>query len=311
MDPIHQYLLSLLLPFLAYKLYKKLTLRLPPGPFPWPILGNIYNMSPVLFRCFADWAGFYGPIISVWFGSTLNVVVSSSELAREVLKENDQQLANRHRFRSAANFSKDGKDLLWADYGPHYVKMRAVCTVELFSPKRLEALRPIREDEATSMVESIFKNCTNPENKGKSLVVKRYLESVVFNNITRLALGKRFDSMEGVKGNEQGSELKAIAANWFKLGPSLALAEHIPWLRWMFPAFHKEEEEEASFAKDRAMMDELVKQIIEEHAIECEKSGGEAKKHHFVDALLSVKEEYDLCDDTIISLLLVCSFFLS
>jgi hypothetical protein len=24
----------------------------------------------------------------------------------------------------AAKFSRDGKDLIWADYGPHYVKVR-------------------------------------------------------------------------------------------------------------------------------------------------------------------------------------------
>lgn len=90
------------------------------------------------------------------------MVVSSSELAKEVLKEKDQQLADRHRSRSAAKFSRDGKDLIWADYGPHYVKVRKVCTLELFSPKRLESLRPIREDEVTAMVESIFQDCTNP-----------------------------------------------------------------------------------------------------------------------------------------------------
>lgn len=90
------------------------------------------------------------------------MVVSNTELAKEVLKENDQQLADRHRSRSAAKFSRDGKDLIWADYGPHYVKVRKVCTLELFSPKRIEALRPIREDEVTAMVESIFNDSTNP-----------------------------------------------------------------------------------------------------------------------------------------------------
>jgi cytochrome P450 len=89
------------------------------------------------------------------------VIVSNSELAKEVLKEKDQQLADRHRSRSAAKFSRDGQDLIWADYGPHYVKVRKVCTLELFSPKRIEALRPIREDEVTAMVESIFNDSTN------------------------------------------------------------------------------------------------------------------------------------------------------
>lgn len=153
---------SILLALLAYKLFQRLRFKLPPGPRPLPIVGNLYDIKPVRFRCFAEWAQAYGPIISVWFGSTLNVIVSNTELAKEVLKENDQQLADRHRSRSAAKFSRDGQDLIWADYGPHYVKVRKVCTLELFTPKRLEALRPIREDEVTAMVESIFKDCTDP-----------------------------------------------------------------------------------------------------------------------------------------------------
>ncbi|XP_062166226.1 cytochrome P450 98A2 [Alnus glutinosa] len=286
--------ISLIVLLLAYKLYQWLRFKLPPGPRPWPIVGNLYDIKPVRFRCFAEWAQAYGPIISVWFGSTLNVIVSNSELAKEVLKEHDMQLADRHRSRSAAKFSRDGKDLIWADYGPHYVKVRKVCTLELFSPKRLEALRPIREDEVTAMVESIFKDCTNPENNGKSLLVKKYLGAVAFNNITRLAFGKRFVNSEGVM-DEQGLEFKAIVANGLKLGASLAMAEHIPWLRWMFPL------EEEAFAKHGARRDRLTRLIMEEHTQAREKSGG--AKQHFVDALLTLKDEYDLSEDTIIGLL--------
>nr|BAF98473.1 cytochrome P450 [Coptis japonica var. dissecta] len=286
--------LILILFIVAYKLYQRLRFKLPPGPRPWPIVGNLYDIKPVRFRCFAEWAQTYGPIMSVWFGSILNVVVSNSELAKEVLKENDQQLADRHRSRSAAKFSRDGTDLIWADYGPHYVKVRKVCTLELFSPKRIESLRPIREDEVTAMVESIFNHCTKPENYGKSLVVKNYLSTVAFNNITRLAFGKRFVNSEGVM-DEQGVEFKAIVANGLKLGASLAMAEHIPWLRWMFPL------EEEAFAKHGARRDRLTRAIMEEHTLARQKSGG--AKQHFVDALLTLQEKYDLSDDTIIGLL--------
>lgn len=140
----------------------RLRFRLPPGPRPWPIFGNLYHIKPVRCRCFLEWAQTYGPIMSVWFGSTLNVVVSSSELAKEVLKDKDQQLADRYRSRSAAKFTKNGLNLMWADYGPHYIKVRKVCTLELFSRPRIETLRPIREDEVTSMVESIYNDCTAP-----------------------------------------------------------------------------------------------------------------------------------------------------
>lgn len=279
--------------FLGYYLYQKLRFKLPPGPRPLPIVGNLYDVKPVRFRCFSEWSQHYGPIISVWFGSTLNVVVSNSELAKEVLKENDQQLADRHRSRSAAKFSRDGQDLIWADYGPHYVKVRKVCTLELFSPRRLEALRPIREDEVTAMVESIYRDC-NPDNVGKSLLVKKYLGTVAFNNITRLAFGKRFVNSEGVI-DEQGKEFKEIVGNGLKLGASLAMAEHIPWLRWLFPL------DEAAFAKHGARRDRLTRLIMEEHTLARQESGG--AKQHFVDALLTLKDKYDLSEDTIIGLL--------
>lgn len=287
-------LLPILIIFVSYKLYQRLRFKLPPGPHPWPVVGNLYDIKPVRFRCFAEWSQSYGPIISVWFGSTLNVIVSNSELAKEVLKEHDQQLADRHRSRSAAKFSRDGKDLIWADYGPHYVKVRKVCTLELFTPKRLEGLRPIREDEVTAMVESIFHDCTNPENHGKSLLVKKYLGAVAFNNITRLAFGKRFMNSEGVM-DEQGLEFKAVVANGLKLGASLAMAEHIPWLRWMFPL------EEEAFAKHGARRDRLTRAIMEEHTLARKESGG--AKQHFVDALLTLQGQYDLSEDTIIGLL--------
>ncbi|XP_061955135.1 cytochrome P450 98A2-like isoform X1 [Populus nigra] len=287
-------LVSIFVLLLAYILYQRLRFKLPPGPRPWPIVGNLYAIKPIRFRCFAEWAQAYGPVVSVWFGSTLNVVVCNAELAKQVLKENDQQLADRHRSRLSARFSRDGKDLIWADYGPHYVKVRRVSTLELFSAKRLEELRPIREDEVTFMAESIFKDCTNPENHGKSLLVKKYLGDVAFNNITRLAFGKRFMNSEGII-DEQGQEFKAIVSNGVRLGGSLTMAEHIPWLQWMFPL------EEEAVEKHNARRDGLTRVIMEEHTNARKKSGG-AKKH-FVDALLTLQEKYDLSEVTITGLL--------
>lgn len=163
MDPnLLSIALAALAILISFLLYKRLRFRLPPGPRALPVVGNLYDIKPVRFRCFAEWAQTYGPIMSVWFGTNLNVVVSTSDLAREVLKEHDQQLADRPRNRSTARFSRDGQDLIWADYGPHYVKVRKVCNLELFSPRRLEALRPIREEEVTAMVQSIFRECTQP-----------------------------------------------------------------------------------------------------------------------------------------------------
>lgn len=126
--------------------------------------------------------------------------------------------------------------------------------------------------------------------------MKKYLGAVAFNNITRLAFGKRFVNSEGII-DKQGQEFKAIVANGLKLGASLAMAEHIPWLRWMFPL------DEEAFAKHGARRDRLTRDIMEEHTLAQQKSGG--VKQHFFDALLTLKDKYDLSEDTIIGLLWV------
>ncbi|KAJ3669211.1 hypothetical protein LUZ60_011161 [Juncus effusus] len=285
-------LIGLFLAILSYIVLNRLRFKLPPGPRPWPVVGNLYDIKPVRFRCFAEWAEKYGPIMSVWFGNSLTVVVSTTELAKEVLKEKDQQLADRPRNRSTHRFSRGGMDLIWADYGPHYVKVRKVCNLELFSPKRLELLRPIREDEVTAMVESIFRSCTQSEEK--SLIVREHLSGVAFNNITRLAFGKRFMDSNGVI-DEQGKEFKAIVANGIKIGASLSIAEYINWLRWLCPL------DEELYRSHNERRDELTVKILEEHTKMRQKTG--QAKQHFVDALLTLKGQYDLSDDTIFGLL--------
>ena len=281
--------------FIAHQAYQYwVKLKLPPGPYPWPFVGNLAFMKPLSARSNFELSKLYGPIVTVWFGSNLNVVVSNSELAKEVLKDQDQLLALRHRNKAVAITTRDGMDLIWADYGPHFLKARKVCILELFSPKRIEALRPIREDEVGRMVKSISGFCSSDRNHGKSLVLRRYLGSVAFNHVTRLLFGKRFENKEGVI-DMHGMEYLAIVSDEYKLGQSLGLVENLWWLRW--PSWLKY----GAFERHRDRREHFVGKIMEEHVLERQKNG--TSEHHFVDALLSLKNEYDLSEETIKGLL--------
>lgn len=134
-------------------------------------------------------------------------------------------------------------------------------------------------------------------------MLRNYLGSVAFNNITRLTFGKRFMNSEG-KIDEQGEELKAIVSNGIKIGGKLNLGEFVPWLRWVF-----KDDNEALEAQDRRL-EKFTRIIMEEHTIARKKTG--ETKHHFVDALLTLQKQYDLSDDTVIGLLwvsILISFF--
>ncbi|EES03767.1 hypothetical protein BDA96_03G353500 [Sorghum bicolor] len=285
--------LAALVPVSLLLLNRLLYGKLPPGPRRRPVVGNLFDVRPVRCRCYQEWARRYGPIMTVWLGTTPTVVVSTSELAKEVLKTHDQHLADRCRDRSSERFSRGGQDLIWADYGPHYIKVRKLCNLELFTQRRLEALRPIREDEVTAMVESVYKAATAPGNEGKPLVVKNHLSMVAFNNITRLAFGKRFVNAAG-ELDEQGREFKAIVHNGIKVGASLSIAQHIPWLRWLAPV------DEQAFKAHGDRRDRLTVKIMEEQAKALKQHGAQ---QHFVDALFTLRDKYDLSDDTVIGLL--------
>ncbi|KAK7286648.1 hypothetical protein RJT34_21793 [Clitoria ternatea] len=128
---------------------------------------------------------------------------------------------------------------------------------------------------------------------GKSVMIKKYLGAVALNHITRLAFGKRFLNAEGMM-DEEGVEFE-IVANGLKLGSlSPAMAEYIPWLRWIFPL-------EKAIVKFGVHHDKFTRAIMEEHTQACKKSGG--AKHHFLDALLTMQGKYDLSEDTIVVLL--------
>ncbi|KAG6421611.1 hypothetical protein SASPL_118168 [Salvia splendens] len=239
----------------AYKILSRIRYKLPPRPPPRPIVGNLPDIKPVLVRCFTEWSEKYGPIFSVYLGSHLKVVVNTAALAKEVLKDHDLQLANRNRMRQINKSSKNDMDLIWADYGPHYVKVRKLCTLKLFSAKRLEGLRPIREDEVTAMVESL-------KNKGKAMVVREYLSTMAFLHITRLTFGKRFIDSNGVI-DEQGRELKNILNSSLKSGTKKSVsAEFLPvW----FSIFYKNEN--AALDAHNARTDSFTKKIMAEHSL--------------------------------------------
>ncbi|KAF3521743.1 hypothetical protein F2Q69_00050345 [Brassica cretica] len=160
--------------------------NIPPGPKPRFLLGNIHELKPHWTHSFSEWSQTYGPIIS----ASLFVI---ADLAKQVLKDNDHQLCNRER---VAKMTQSGTDLVWSDYNPHYVKLRKLCTLELFSLKSIE------------------------RDGGK------YLAAVVLNKISKLMIGKQFSA-------EEGKEFKEIVHKEHFLSGSGSLLDVIWWLKWV------------------------------------------------------------------------------
>jgi hypothetical protein len=163
-------------------------LKLPPGPRQLPIIGNMNQFTDKPHISLWNLAKKYGPIMYLKLGSQGLVVVSSADAAQEFVKVQDKVWADRPAPPGADIFRENIKNIVWAPYGEYWRHLRKICTIELFTNKRLETFRPLRTQEFSQLVRAIWDD--SQEGKVVDLAVK--LNHLAFNNITRMLLNKRY-----------------------------------------------------------------------------------------------------------------------
>lgn len=65
--------------------------RLPPGPPPLPVLGNVLHLAPEnQYKIFQQWSAEYGPVYTIWVGEQPVVIVTDFELIKaSFIKDGD------------------------------------------------------------------------------------------------------------------------------------------------------------------------------------------------------------------------------
>ncbi|KAK7853121.1 geraniol 8-hydroxylase [Quercus suber] len=74
---------------------KAIPKKLPPGPKPFPLVGNLLEVGDKPHKSLTKLSKVHGPIMSVKLGQVTTIVISSAAMAKEVLQIHDQQLSNR------------------------------------------------------------------------------------------------------------------------------------------------------------------------------------------------------------------------
>jgi len=129
-----------------------------PGPFPWPVVGNLLTLGKLPHRALYKLSKKYGDIMELKLGSVLTIVVSSPEMAKQVLKDHDLICASRPET-IASKIMFEQRDIGWAPYGDHWRHMRKLSTLELLTLKRLEDSKNVRDEELSWLVHGIFEHC--------------------------------------------------------------------------------------------------------------------------------------------------------
>jgi cytochrome P450 len=163
--------------------------QLPPGPTGWPIIGNLHQLggkNPHLILW--DMSKKYGPVMRLWLGSHPLVVVSSAQAAGEFVKVQDKIWAGRPPSIAGEVMSYNYRNIVWAAYGNYWRHVRKICSMELFTPKRLETFRAPRTEELSQMIKTIFQD----GEKGEAVDLEVKLGHLASNSITRMLLNERY-----------------------------------------------------------------------------------------------------------------------
>ncbi|XP_042516909.1 cytochrome P450 71B37-like [Macadamia integrifolia] len=186
------FLFFLLLPLLLLKGKKKngKGFKLPPSPPGLPIIGNLHQIGSLPHRSVAQLSKKYGQVMLLHFGITPVVFVTTPEMAKEVLKNQDVNMCSRPLLQGPRKISYNFKDISFTPYGEWWRDIRKICALELLCPKAVKSYLFVREEEIARMVDSITKVSPAPVDLSEKLA------SVIDKVICRTAFGKIYEGRD-------------------------------------------------------------------------------------------------------------------
>ncbi|PON96770.1 Cytochrome P450, E-class, group I [Trema orientale] len=167
--------------------------NLPPSPQRLPIIGNLHQLGTHPHRSFRALSDKYGPLMLLHLGQVPTLVVSSSDMVKEIVKKHDVVFSDRPQTTAVDVFLYGGKDIGFAPYGEYWRQIRKLCVLELLSVKRVQQFHFVREEETALLVNKIRKACTN----GASINLSEMLIATSNNIVSRCILGQSFEEENG------------------------------------------------------------------------------------------------------------------
>ncbi|XP_022137679.1 cytochrome P450 71A1-like [Momordica charantia] len=222
-------------------------------------------------------------------GHIPTLVISSSKLAREIIKSHDITFSNRLQI-TAANILLYGcHDVGFAPYGEYWREARKFCVMELLSAKRVESFQHVRDEEVALLVKRVHKACIEDNDSSSSSVnLNRLLLSTSNNIVSRCVLGEKFEDENGK------SRFGEVSRRVMVLMAGFCVADFFPGFRWIDVLRGFIGELKSTFQTLDAFFDE----VIEKHREKMMRTDDhQSDVKDFVDIMLQLQrdEALDYC----------------
>ncbi|KAG8550576.1 hypothetical protein GDO81_023718 [Engystomops pustulosus] len=198
----------------------------PPGPFPWPIIGNAMQMGNSPHLAFVELAKKYGEIFQIKLGRQKVVVLNGDQVIRQALLQKGADFAGRPGFASF-KFVSGGRSLAFGLYNERWKAHRKIAhsTVRAFSTGNPETKRRLGQ-HVLSEIHDLVMLFTSLGEEGKYFTPGKHLVVAVANVMCAVCFGRRYSHMD--------LEFQALLSNNDKFGRTVgagSLVDVMPWLQ--------------------------------------------------------------------------------
>ncbi|CAA0395074.1 unnamed protein product [Arabidopsis thaliana] len=249
-------------------------LNLPPSPWRLPVIRNLHQLSLNTHRSLRSLSLRYGPLMLLHFGRTPVLIVSSADVAHDILKTYDVICANRPKTKVIDKILRGGRDVAFAPYGEYWRQMKSICIQNLLSNKMVRSYEKIREDKIKLMIEKLEKASSSSSPSPVNL--SQLLMTLTNDIICRAALGRKYST------KEDGVDVENIVRAFSALVGEFPIGEYIPSLSWIDKIRgqdHKMEEVDKRF-------DEFLERVVKEH-----EDANKETRSDLVDKLLTIQSD--------------------
>ncbi|CAN1776773.1 Xanthotoxin 5-hydroxylase CYP82C4 [Linum perenne] len=278
--------------------------KVPEAGRSWPVIGHLFSLlgTELPHIKFAALADRYGPIFIIRIGQYPTLVVSTSELAKELYTTHDVAVSSRPNYTASRILSNNGADMGFSPYGEYWRQMRKITAMELLSNRRLGLLKQVRTSEVDAGIRDLYRVWEKENKSGQvSVELKKWFGDINLNVILRMVAGKRYFGGAN-DGDRETERCKKLMREFFQYAGQLVVRDVFPFLGFLDIGGY-----EKTMKKLNHDLNHLAEEWIEEH-----RNGTHSHEHQdFIDVLLSVLKEVDLagydldtvCKSTIMTLI--------
>lgn len=201
--------------------------KLPPGPKPLPVIGNLHQLGDKPHKSLAELAKLHGPLMSLKLGQVPTIVVSSPAMAKEVLQTHDQHLSNRTIPDAVCAHDHQLMGLPWIPVSNLWRSLRKICNTQLFSVKVLDANQQLRRRKVKELFEYVKRSGVN----GEAVDIGREAFTTTLNLLSNTIFSVDLADPK----SELAREFKEVTWNIMKDAGTPNLGDYFPLLRKVDP----------------------------------------------------------------------------